>query len=297
MSTETEIQEVEQVETPEVKTTEVETPVEKPFRASAAFKAETPKLNTIPYARFKEIEEERDSHATQARELAAKLAKYEAQEAELAKIKDPDEINPADFDDPVKFLKARDAAILAKAEARFEEKKIEEQRATAIQVERDHITSTYSKNITAAIQRDPEIASSKEFFDSVAHDIHPEILRELALDEYVGELMRDIDGNRELLQQLAQIGKEGDPRAFIRTMHKMSAKINIEERYKKGEEDDSQSSGALAKAIAERPDDGIPRQVRASSGPVSGKRSLRTMSDAQIAKLSQSEYEKLRHTL
>jgi hypothetical protein len=274
MSTEIEIQEVEQVETPEVETTEVETPVEKPFRASAAFKAETPKLNTIPYARFKEIEEERDSHATQARELAAKLAKYEAQEAELAKIKDPDEINPADFDDPVRFLKARDAAILAKAEARFEERKIEERRAAAIQVERDHITSTYSKNITAAIQRDPEIASSKEFFDSVAHDIHPEILRELA-----------------------QIGKNGDPRAFIRTMHKMSAKINLEERYKKGEEDDSQPSGALAKAIAERPDDGIPRQVRASSGPVSGKRSLRTMSDAQIAKLSQSEYEKLRHTL
>jgi hypothetical protein len=297
MITETEIQEVEPVETPEVKTPGVETPVEKPFRASAAFKAETPKLNTIPYARFKEIEEERDSHATQARELAAKLAKYEAQEAELAKIKDPDEINPADFDDPVKFLKARDAAILAKAEVRFEERKIEERRAAAIQVERDHITSTYSKNITAAIQRDPEIASSKEFFDSVAHDIHPEILRELALDEYVGELMRDIDGNRELLQQLAQIGKNGDPRAFIRTIHKMSAKINIEERYKKGEEDDSQSSGALAKAIAERPDDGIPRQVRASSGPVSGKRSLRTMSDAQIAKLSQSEYEKLRHTL
>jgi len=286
MSTETEIQEVEPVETPEVKTPEVETPVEKPFRASAAFKAETPKLNTIPYARFKEIEEERDSHATQARELAAKLAKYEAQEAELAKIKDPDEINPADFDDAVKFLKARDAAILAKAEARFEERKIEERRAAAIQVERDHITSTYSKNITAAIQRDPEIASSKEFFDSVAHDIHPEILRELALD-----------GDRELLQQLAQIGKNGDPRAFIRTMHKMSAKINLEERYKKGEEDDSQPSGALAKAIAERPDDGIPRQVRASSGPVSGKRSLRTMSDAQIAKLSQSEYEKLRHTL
>jgi hypothetical protein len=295
MSTETEIQDIPEVETPEIDVPEVAP--EAPFRASANFKAEAPKPNAIPYSRFREIEQERDTHATQARELAAKLAKYEDREAELAKIKDPDEINPADFDDPVKFLKARDAAILAKAEARFEEREIEKWRGAAIQAERDHISSTYAKNITAAMQRDPEIASSKEFFDSVAHDIHPEILRELALDEYVGELMRDIDGNRELLQQLAQVGKDGDPRAFIRTLHKMSAKINIEERYKKGEDTDSQPSGALARAIAERPDDGIPRQVRASSGPVGGKKSLRTMTEAQIAKLPQKEYEKLRHTL
>ena len=295
MSADTEIQEVPEVETPEVETPEVQP--EAPFRASTLSKTEPPKPNAIPYARFREIEAERDTHANRAKDLERELAGYRDRDAELAKIKDPDEINPADFDDPVKFLKARDAAILAKAEARFEERENDRRRQAAIKAESDHITSTYSKNITAAIQRDPDIASSKEFFDSIAHEVHPEILREMALDEYVGELMRDIDGDKDLLRELYEVGTKGDPRAFIRKLHKMSAKINLEERYKKDGDEEIAGTGALARAIAKPQDDGATRQVRASSAPTTGKKTLRTMSEAQIAKLSDAEYRKLRHTL
>lgn len=132
------------------------------------------------------------------------------------------------------YLAARDKALLAKAHQTWEQSQAEKQQQQALSQHIEVVGQTFTKNVSEAIARNPEIAEAKEFFDTYANQLHPQVAYELMIDENVGELMYDIATDQDLLAQVFR----GNPADVVRMLHKMSAKIDRDARYGKPAGDD-----------------------------------------------------------
>lgn len=243
-------------------------------------KAEAPPEHAIPYNRFREVNQERNTYKAKVEEYEAKLAEIEAREAKLSQVKGPDDIKASDFTDPEEFLKARDKALAAKLMSDFESKEAERERNRLVAEQNGKLAATYQKNLSEAFTRNPEIKEASDFLDKVIDSgvkLHPAIAQELMLDENVGELIFDITTNQELLNEMFR----GNPADFIRKLHKMSARIDREARYaKKEEEEPIQALESRKQEIAAA----IPTQIKGAS-PAMKK---------DPSKMSHAEYRKWR---
>lgn len=181
----------------------------------------------IPYERFHEVNSEKVQLRSELEQTRARLAELEAKSTEIAKVVEPEDLDPADFASAAEYLAARDKALLAKAHQTWEQSQAERQQQQAMQQHIDAVGQTFTKNVSEAIARNPEIAEAKEFFDAYAAQLHPQVAYELMIDENVGELMYDIATDQDLLTQIFR----GNPADAVRTLHKMSARINRDERY------------------------------------------------------------------
>lgn len=181
----------------------------------------------IPYERFHEVNTEKVQLRSELEQTRARLAELEAKSTEIAKVVEPEDLDPADFASAAEYLAARDKALLAKAHQTWEQSQAERQQQQAMQQHIDAVGQTFTKNVSEAIARNPEIAEAKEFFDAYAAQLHPQVAYELMIDENVGELMYDIATDQDLLTQIFR----GNPADAVRTLHKMSARINRDERY------------------------------------------------------------------
>ena len=181
---------------------------------------------SIPYDRFKAINDERTVYKNKLEEYEAKLAAIEKEKESLAKIKGPEDINIADYDDVDKYMKdvieATKRTAIAEVEKNYQEReqrRVEEARSV-------EIVKGFQSNVAEATKYNPDIAEAVQFIDSYADNIDPRIARELLIDENAGELIYDIVTDQALLNKLFR----GDVDDFIRTMHKMSARIDKEAR-------------------------------------------------------------------
>ncbi len=226
--------------------------------------------DSIPYERFKEINDERKAYQSKLEEYEAKMAAIEAEKEKLAKIKGPEDINIADYDDVDKYMKdvieATKRTAIAEVEKNYQERelrRVEEAKSA-------EIVKGFQANIEEATKYNPDIADAVKFIDSYADNIDPRIARELLIDENAGELIYDIVTDQALLNKMFK----GDVDDFIRTMHKMSAKMDITARRAGG------ASIAVPEALTKKPVVGIPVTAKSSSkAPVK-----------DPAKMSQSEY-------
>lgn len=205
---------------------------EQPVEQKPAFKAwerARQKPTHIPYERFHEVNSEKVALRSELEQTRARLAELEAKSTEIAKVVEPEDLDPADFASAAEYLAARDKALLAKAHQTWEQSQAERQQQQAMQQHIDAVSQTFTKNVSEAIARNPEIAEAKEFFDAYAAQLHPQVAYELMIDENVGELMYDIATDQDLLAQVFR----GNPAYVVRMLHKMSARINRDERYGK----------------------------------------------------------------
>lgn len=218
--------------------------------------------NRIPYSRFQEVNEERKTYQTKAQELQERLAKYEAREKELESIKGPEDINIEDYSTPEEYLQALTKATKEQALKEADERFTQRERQKLIEAQQKSVHDGFTKNITEAIGRNPEIKEAVAFLDQYAGQINPHIIHEMMLDENAGELIYDITTNQELLAEMFQ----GNPVDFIRKMHKMSARIDREARYAPKEEG---ASAPVPQAMERKAQiaAGLPTQLRGSAKP------------------------------
>lgn len=226
---------IDETENTEVENTELETPnTEEVVENSTEEKVETQateefkpwkigeKPATIPYDRFREVNEEKKKYREEYEKSLKELEEYKRKEAELQNIKDPTDLNPDDFQDAKSYLKAYAEAIkvqsIKEAQAQFERIEVEKQTSQEIQ----RIENKYSQNLDRAGKINPEIIEADRFLGKYVDRIHPAVLRELLEDDYAPELVYAITTNKESLRQLI----EGNPIQTIKMLGKMSSYIS-----------------------------------------------------------------------
>lgn len=218
--------------------------------------------NRIPYSRFQEVNEERKTYQTKAQELEAELAEYRKEKQRLSEIKSHKDIKIEDYESPEAYIDAKVEAAIREGSQKTREELTREQQEKEIAAQQEAIGQSFSKTLSEAIQRNPEIRDATDHLNKFADQINPYILHELMIDENAGELIYDITTNRELWAELFQ----GNPADFIRKMHKMSARIDRESRY-------APKEGSATSAVPQHLERkaqiaaGLPTQLRGSAKP------------------------------
>ena len=88
-----------------------EQPVEQPPKFKAWERARQ-KPTHIPYERFHEVNSEKVALRTELEQTRARLAELESKSTEIAKVVEPEDLDPADFGSAAEYLAARDKALL-----------------------------------------------------------------------------------------------------------------------------------------------------------------------------------------
>lgn len=192
----------------------------------------------MPYARFKEINDERTAYKNKMEEYENKLAAIEKEKESLAKIKGPEDINIADYDDVDAYMKDVIEATKRSAIADVERNYQEREMRRVEEAQHAQIMKGFQDNIEEAIKYNPDVAEAVAFIDSYAEAIDPRIAKELLIDENAGDLIYDIVTDQALLNKLFK----GDVDDFIRTIHKMSARMEREARRAGGEVKDNNNA-------------------------------------------------------
>lgn len=189
-------------------------------------KPESKEPQAIPYERFKQVNDEKKAYQSKLEEYEAKIAAIEAEKEKLDKIKGPEDINIADYDDVDKYMKDVIEATKRTAVAEVEKNYQEREMRRVEEARNAEIVKGFQANIEEATKYNPDIAEAVRFVDQYADNIDPRIAKEFLLDENAGELIYDIVTDQALLNRMFK----GDVDDFIRTIHKMSARIDKEAR-------------------------------------------------------------------
>lgn len=214
---------------------EVETPAEE-SKVAEKFqpwkqKQEEPKEQSIPYTRFKEVNDERKAHEARIAEYEKELAQYRQKQEILKEIKSPEDIKLSDYPDSdeglAQWQKDRDEAVIAQVEKRFADREIARQE----EARNAEIVNRFEQNVAEAAKYNPDVLEARKFLDQYAHLLDNRVARELLLDENAGDLIHDLVTDQDLLTKLFK----GNPDDTIRMMHKMSAKMDREARRAGGE--------------------------------------------------------------
>lgn len=241
-------------------------------------KAESKTPESIPYERFKEINDERKAYQSKLEEYEAKIAAIESEKQKLAKIKGPEDINIADYDDVDTYMKDVIEATKRTAVAEVERNYQEREMRRVEEAKSAEIVNKFQSNVSEAAKYNPDVENAVKFLDTYAESINPRIARELLIDDNAGDLIHDIVTDQVLLNKLFK----GDVDDFIRTIHKMSAKMDITARRAGGASVAATKDASIAvpEALTKKPVVGIPVTAKSSSkAPVK-----------DPAKMSQSEY-------
>ena len=256
----TELENVE-TETIENETTEsnenVET-IEEPSKEEFKPWKTDDKPYTIPYDRFREVNEERKKYREEYEKSLKELEAYRKKEQELEEIKDPTDINPDDFPDAKSYLKAYADSIKAQsikqAKEQFQRIEVEKQNTTEIQ----RIENKYTQNLERASKINPEVREADQFLDKYVERIHPAVLKELLDDDYAPEIVYAITTNKESLRQLI----EGNPIQTIKMLGKMSSYISTKAESKKNDEEVEISDEVKAQLTST-----LPKPICSKSAP------------------------------
>lgn len=230
-------------------------PEPKPFKAWEL----KPKESThVLYDRFQELVTQSDVLAQALQNV--RNTQPQPQPTQQEKPKSLEEIKPEDYDDPIKFLHDRDAALRRSILEELGHVQSQAQQQRQAQEYIENLGRTFSTNVEASISHNPEIRNAVEFFDSQAANIDADIIHELMIDENAGELMHAITTDEALLREMFK----ARPADFIRKIHKMSAKIDKASLYNKSSEEDNDTTET--NSVKQEIRKTVPTQVKPSAG-------------------------------
>lgn len=218
------INEVVEVENPEVVDVVDNEVVEE--KISRPWKDKEPEEKSIPYSRFKDVNDEK-------RLYKEKLEQYEKELNELREkvtpkkkeIEDPDELNPEDFETVKDYLKARDKVQEDKIQRAFMERMENTRRQKEAEEYQTKVITSFQEKVNEAVKHNPEVVEAISYIERFADRISPHVRRALLTDDNAPDLCFEIATNPELLKTVV----EGDPIDAVRAMTKWSAKFTREE--------------------------------------------------------------------
>jgi hypothetical protein len=143
---------------------------------------------SIPYSRFREVNDERKTLAKENEEFKARIADLTAERTKLDAIKGPEDIKIEDYTDPQEYLKDLMTATKLQTKKELLEEQNQKDQQRALNTHINTIGQAYQKNINEAVARDPEIAEAKAWFDANAGHLvqRRNLALELMLDENAG---------------------------------------------------------------------------------------------------------------
>ena len=221
MSEEIQNNEVEvEVVAPEVESEGNETPVEKieekvidrPWK-----KKEEVEETSIPYNRFKEVNEERKAYREKLEQYEKELAQYKTPPKE----KTVDDIDPADFSTVAEYLKAREDFVAEQTEKRFIERMDTMRRQKEAEEYQNNIVKSFQTNVEEAMTRNPEVVEAVQYLEKYSNRIPAEVRLAMLTDDNAGDLCFEIATNPKLFETVMS----GDVVKSIREITKWSAKF------------------------------------------------------------------------
>lgn len=203
------------------------------------------KVESIPYDRFKEVNDERKSYRDRAAELEARIRAMEeaASKNKLPEIKSVDDIDPNSFKndkgelDYLAWLKAREEFVQKETLKRFREDAEKERNAERAQEFERRISHDFNTKMQESAKTNPEIVEAINWFgNTFADKLSPSIRYAMVTDENGPDLIYHLatDG-QDIMQQIAR----GDEIGAIKAMAKWSAKFTrseVKEEAKKEED-------------------------------------------------------------
>lgn len=262
-------------------------PAPKPFRAWELPEPEAPpEPSQIPYSRFREVNDERKALQTQLAEYEAKLADLQARQEKLDQIKDPDDINIEDYDDPKEYLKARDAAIKAAAVKEVEERWIARETEKARREHLQNIHANFTRNVEEAVKRNPEIRNAVDFMDKHGERLHPAVAHELLTDPNVGELSLAITTNPNLLRAVFS----ANPQDVVRAIQRLSGRIDAMKMHEARSAEPSAPDSDARKDAAAVLQAAIPTALRPA--PAAARKDPSKMTSAEYRRYVDSQKKK-----
>jgi hypothetical protein len=216
----------------------------------------------VSYDRFREINEERKAAESKLAEYETKLKKYEEREAQVKAITDPDDLDINDFDTPQAYLKEMNRLTKEKAIAETEERFAKREAEKAQEQYRVQVLTKFNENISRDAKSNPDVMDAVKWMDKNAGAIDDRIKEELLFADNAGELAYRIATDENLVKEMFN----GDPKAFIRKMIKLSAKIEAEREN--GSDDDEQDEAPVRRKVPEAfvPKSKATLSVRTKSG-------------------------------
>lgn len=213
------------IETPEVEQEVIETPesepkvveVEKPWK-----KEKEVEEQTIPYSRFKDVNDEKRLYKEKVEQYEKELAELREKVTPKKKeIEDPDELDPNDFETVKDYLKARDRVQEEKIQKAFMERMENARIQKANEEYQAKIVSNFQKNVEEAMKYNPEVVDAIQYIERYAEKINPNVRRALLTDDNAADLCYEIATNKDLLKLVI----DGDPIDAVIAMSKWSAKF------------------------------------------------------------------------
>ena len=234
---------------------------EKPFQAWEDLPKPEPKIPAhIPYDRFKQVNEERAQFFEDNKALGGKIKELEAQIAKLQAVPDPEDLDPDDFPTVKEYLAARDRASAVKIRADLKQELAQEEQQRLQEQQAQAVAQQYASNLERHTAEDPNVPRAKDFFDTYASMIDPEVGRELLSDPNVGHVMVRLATNKELLAKFFQ----STPDQAIRLINRVSERIDAERELKPKV---AEGDGAGAQAVAAPPRRPVPAPLQVQTDP------------------------------
>lgn len=199
--------------------------------AKGADKPWKQKVESIPYDRFKEVNDERKSYRDRATELESRIRAMEeaAAKNKLPEIKSVDDIDPNSFKndkgelDYLAWLKAREEFVQKETLKKFREDAEKERNAERAQEFERRISNDFNAKMQESAKTNPEIVEAINWFgNTFADKLSPSIRYAMVTDENGPDLIYHLaTAGQDIMQQIAR----GDEIGAIRAMAKWSAKF------------------------------------------------------------------------
>lgn len=257
----------ETYESPEVESESTENeveekPVERPWRKKEP--------ESIPYNRFREVNEERKELERRLSEYETRLKSFEESKAKVSEINSIEDLNAKMSELSIEEYNSH---LITLARKQFEQETEKRQEQERIQKFEKDLNDNFMSKVERASKSNPEVKDAVEYLGQYAQRIPPQTRYAMLTDDNAGEVIFEIATNPELLN-------------FVMTANPIDVARKIAKLSSKYDNASQNSTNEPVQAF-------VPKSVgspkTSTSSPAPGKRKY---SDAEIAKMSSADYRK-----
>lgn len=259
---ESEVSESESNENNESESHEEQKEVERPWRKKEP--------DSIPYNRFREVNEERKELERRISEYESRLKSFEETNAKISEINSIEDLNSKMSELSIEEYNSH---LITLARKQFEQEQEKRQEQERIQKFEKDLNDNFVAKIEKSSKSNPEIREAVDYLGQYANRIPPQTRYALLTDDNAGEVIFEIATTPELLN-------------FVMTANPIDVARKIAKLSSKYDNVSQNSTNETVQAYV--PKSSLsPKTSQASPAP--GKRKY---SDAEIAKMSSADYRK-----
>lgn len=225
---------------------------------------------TIPYNRFKEVNDERRELERRLSEYETRLKSFEESKAKVSEINSIEDLNSKMSELSIEEYNSH---LITLARKQFEQEQEKRQEQERIQKFEKDLNDNFVAKIEKSSKSNPEISEAVDYLGQYANRIPPQTRYALLTDDNAGEVIFEIATTPELLN-------------FVMTANPIDVARKIAKLSSKYDNVSQNSTNETVQAYV--PKSSLsPKTSQASPAP--GKRKY---SDAEIAKMSSADYRK-----